>query len=184
MTPPTVAVTGPASALPNADGIIAVTGTAIDGHGIASVEVSTTPNDPDSWQEATTDWVTPRPDEDEWTQETVRWSFDMEELGIGTTQLSVRAIDLAGNASAPSVFTVVRDVPAASYWNPLAGGNLLASTANNWMSVSQVPGQLLFRSALVRAGRVEKLLEALICLNCIPTTPLNGLRGICKLCMN
>lgn len=113
VTAPTVAVTGPASAQPNDEGLIAVTGTAIDGHGIASVEVSTTPDDPDSWQEATTDWVTPRPDEDEWTQETVRWSFDMEELGIGTTQLSVRAIDLAGNASTPSVFTVVRDVPVA-----------------------------------------------------------------------
>lgn len=126
MTAPAVVVTGPKSAAPDENGIITVTGTATDGHGIAALQVSTTPSDPESWQDANIDSVVPPlPANDEWSAETARWSFGLEEPGVGTTQLCVRAVDLSGNVSPLVAFTVVRDLPPAltGRWDSLVTKN-------------------------------------------------------------
>ena len=109
---PTVAVTGTADATDGSGGST-VSGTAIDGHGVASVEVTSTPADDTSWQQANIDSSTPLAPEAEWSADTVHWSFDVSAFGIGSTVISVRATDVSGNVSAPVTFTVVRDVPPA-----------------------------------------------------------------------
>ena len=127
--PPTVAITGTSTAGttvdPNSvDGTtsgVTVSGTSVDGHGVASVQVTTTPEDDSSWQDANIDSSTPLADGDEWSADTVHWSFDLSDAGIGSTVISVRSTDLSGNVSAPATFTVVRDVPPslAGRWDAL-----------------------------------------------------------------
>ena len=124
-TPPAVAVTGTAPS-PDNSGATVVSGTAVDGHGVASVEVTTTPSDPASWQQANIDSSTTVADGNDWVPTTANWSFDVSSLGIGTSVISVRATDLSGNVSAPVNFTVVVDVPPAlaGRWDALVTSDI------------------------------------------------------------
>ena len=166
--PPTVAVTGTtdnsatvsSSDPSNSDGStgtgITVSGTSVDGHGVKSVQVTTTPDDDSSWQDASIDSSTPLADGDEWSPDTVHWSFDMSDIGIGTTVISVRSTDLSGNVSAAATFKVVRDVPLSltGRWDALVAGDGDSSVPSGSVSfVVSKAGSVSGKLTLADSGR-------------------------------
>ena len=100
-------------------------GTAADGFGLSRVEVSLDSNDPNSWQPVELGRFTPvPPEEDEWSGVSVEWTFPLPPAVVGRTVIAVRAVDLAGNVSASSSFTVVKELPAplVGRWDALING--------------------------------------------------------------
>ena len=111
LTPPTVALGGTTV---QTDGSVLLKGTATDGFGLESLQITTTPDDPSSWQPLQIGDVAPLPDvEDEWSGGTATWSYVLPETGIGTTSFCVRANDLGGNTSAMTIFKVQKTMPGA-----------------------------------------------------------------------
>ncbi|MEY5010044.1 MAG: Mo-co oxidoreductase dimerization domain [Verrucomicrobiota bacterium] len=100
-------------------------GTASDGFGLSRVEVSLDTNDPNGWQPVELGTFNPvPPEEDDWSGVSVDWTFPLPPAVVGRTVISVRAVDLAGNVSAPSSFAVVKELPAplVGRWDALING--------------------------------------------------------------
>lgn len=167
-TPPKVTVTGPKSPAPSPTpdengeesdvAPLTLSGTASDGFGIASIQVSLTPDDPSSWQEAEAEYTSkPRPVDDEWAPESVKWTFPLwEEIGVGTTQIAVRAIDAAGNVSPLETFTIVKDLPAplTGQWDALvSSGDESAGPIGRLSMQASKTGKISGRLTLLADGR-------------------------------
>jgi len=111
LTAPTVALGGTTL---QSDGSALLKGTATDGFGLESLQITTTPDDASSWQPLEVGSVAPLPEaEDDWGGGTTTWSYVLPETGIGTTSFCVRAHDLGGNTSAVTIFKVQKTMPGA-----------------------------------------------------------------------
>ena len=135
LTAPTVALGGTTL---QEDGSALLKGTATDGFGLESLQITTTPNDPSTWQPLEVGGVAPLPDaEDDWSGGTTTWSYVLPEIGFGTTTFCVRANDLGGNTSAVMTFKVQKAMPG-----PLTGRWDSLLTAGNHAPV--ITGTLTF----------------------------------------
>jgi len=152
LAPPSVVVSGTKTASnPHSDDTgLLLRGTASDGHGLKTVQISTAPDLPGSWTDLDIGSPTPLPaEEDQWSGGTVKWSYLLPETGIGTTQFYIRALDLAGNSSTLVSFTIAKDVPEAltGRWDSLirssdGSNSIIGSLSIYCSSLGALTGQV------------------------------------------
>jgi hypothetical protein len=139
---PSVSISGTRKVGDESEGeSLVLNGTAKDGFGLHRIQITTNLDDPESWQDLEVGGLAPLPeDEDDWSGGTAQWSYPIGDTEVGSTLFSVRAIDLAGNVSAPTTFTVVKNLP-----EPLTGRWDALLTNSNLGDGGVVLGALTFQ---------------------------------------